>query len=299
MTPIRPVEKKESIFSVKEEIELMKFLLTQLPENSRNSIKLLFKFNKIFVDHKTESSFNRMLKPGQKVSVQWGKDKMPVIAGNKLKIVFEDKDLIVIDKQSGLLTIATAKEVSETAYSILSQYVKKQLPSNKIFIVHRLDRGTSGLLLFAKNQDVQKKLQKDWHENVLERTYVVVVEGEVEENKKTITSWLRESKAFIVYSSQNPENGEKAITHYEVIKKNKKYSLLKAHLETGKKNQIRVHMQDIEHPVVGDKKYGSTVNPIKRLGLHAWVLAFKHPVTNKHMRFETEMPTTFLKLFNQ
>jgi 23S rRNA pseudouridine1911/1915/1917 synthase len=140
-------------------------------------------------------------------------------------------------------------------------------------------------------------LQEDWNETILERTYIAVVEGSVEKDKGVIVSYLRESKALIVYSSQNPNQGQKAVTHYNVVKKNKQYSLLKVNLETGRKNQIRVHMQLIGHSVVGDKKYGSTVSPIKRLGLHAQVLAFTHPMTKETMRFETPVPKAFLKLF--
>lgn len=287
---------KKSFFFVNEETELMQFLRQSLPQKSRNDFKTLFKYKKIFVDGEMESSYNYLLKPGQKVEIFWDKNQESQ-SYSKVKIIFEDNDLVVVNKQEGLLSIATAKENSQTAYSILSQHVKKQHPSNKIFIVHRLDRETSGLMLFAKNQQTQKLLQKDWSENILERTYVAVVEGKVEPEKGTITSWLKESKALIVYSSKNPKDGDKAITHYETIKYRNDYSLLRVNLETGRKNQIRVHMQDIGHPVVGDKKYGSIENPIGRLGLHAWILAFIHPLTNKQVRFETEIPSKFSGLF--
>jgi len=151
--------------------------------------------------------------------------------------------------------------------------------------------------MFAKNQQAQRLLQEAWHTNITERSYVAVTEGIADPLSGTITSWLRESKALIVYSSQNPEDGEKAITHYETLKSYKLYSLLKINLETGRKNQIRVHMQDIKHSVIGDKKYGSTINPIGRLGLHSWILEFVHPVTKEKLRFDTEIPTKFLGLF--
>ena len=215
--PIPSQKSKKSFFFVNEETELMQFLRQSLPQKSRNDFKTLFKYKKIFVDGEMESSYNYLLKPGQKVEIFWDKNQESQ-SYSKVKIIFEDKDLIVANKQEGLLSIATAKENSQTAYSILSQHVKKQHPSNKIFIVHRLDRETSGLMMFAKNQQTQKLLQKDWSENILERTYVAVVEGKVEPEKGTITSWLKESKALIVYSSQNPKDGDKAITHYETIK---------------------------------------------------------------------------------
>jgi len=294
--PIPSLKPKKSFFFVNEETELMQFLRQNLPQKSRNDFKTLFKYKKIFVDGEIESSYNYLLEPGQKVEIYWDKNQEPQLF-SKIKIVFEDKYLIVVNKQEGLLSIATEKVISQTAYSILSQYVKKQHPSNKIFIVHRLDRETSGLMMFAKNQQIQKLLQKDWSENILERTYIAVIEGKAEPEKGTITSWLKESKALIVYSSQNSMDGDKAITHYQTIKKRNDYSLLKINLETGRKNQIRVHMQDFGHPVVGDKKYGSTENPIGRLGLHAWILAFIHPITNEQMRFETEIPSKFSGLF--
>jgi len=289
------LKKKESFFTVTEEIELMKFLLIQLPQRKRNNFKILFKFKKILVDGKVENQYNCLLKPGQKVTIQWDK-KSETQTFSKVKIVFEDNYIIIIDKQEGVLSIATSKETSLTAYSILSSHVKKQHPANKIFVVHRLDRETSGLMMFAKNQNVQRLLQEAWQTNITERSYVAVTDGTVEPPSGTITSWLKESKALIVYSSQNPKDGDKAITHYETIKNKNDYSLLKVNLETGRKNQIRVHMQDIGHSVVGDKKYGSTVNPIGRLGLHAWILEFIHPITNKKLRFETDIPSKFLGL---
>jgi len=153
--------------------------------------------------------------------------------------------------------------------------------------------------MFAKSEKVQQMLQKAWKEAVLERTYIVVVEGPVTKEEGTITSWLTESKAFIMYSSRTPNDGQKAITHYRVLKKNKHYSLLEVKLETGRKNQIRVHMKDIGHSVIGDKKYGAIKQPIARLGLHARVLAFKHPITGEEVRYETAIPQEFLNLFKQ
>ena len=214
-----------------------------------------------------------------------------------VSIVHEDKDLIIVNKNAGLLTMATEKEKRETVYSMLSSYVKDQHKSNKIFIVHRLDRETSGLMMFAKNKEMQELLQESWKQTISERSYLAVINGKLDPPEGTHTSYLFESKVFIVYSSQNPEKGQQAITHYSTIKSNDNYSLLKVNLETGRKNQIRVHLKDLEHPIVGDKKYGSTSNPIGRLGLHARVLAFKHPLTGKMMRFETSIPSSFLKLF--
>ena len=206
--------------------------------------------------------------------------------------------LIVVNKPAGLLTVATDKEKRRTAYALLSNYVKAADPDNKIFIVHRLDRETSGLLLFARNESIKQRIQQTWEQTITQRTYVAVVEGNVEAEEGTITSWLTESKALKVYSSQNPQHGQKSITRYKKLQGNENYSLLQLNLETGRKHQIRVHMQDLGHPVVGDSKYGSKEKPIGRLALHAQVLAFTHPATGELCRFETPVPPKFMKLFS-
>lgn len=293
----KPTRSDSTQFRVTEETELLVFLLAKITSRSRNDVKALLRDQQIFVDGKSITQFNHPLKPEQLVEVKWR--KAPEEAKYRgLNIVFEDQYLIVIEKQAGVLSIATEKQKDNTAYSILSSHVKKQDPRNRIFVVHRLDRETSGLMMFAKSEKIQKLLQESWNATIEERTYLAVVEGYVEKKQDTITSYLVESKALIVYSSKNPEVGQKAVTHYEVLKSNKNFSLLKVNLETGRKNQIRVHAKDMGHSVVGDEKYGAKTDPIKRLGLHAWVLAFKHPITGKDFRFETEMPAKFTGLFN-
>jgi 23S rRNA pseudouridine1911/1915/1917 synthase len=215
-------------------------------------------------------------------------------------ILFEDKYLIVVEKSAGLLSIGTAKERSKTAYSILSDYVKKQHPGNKIFVVHRLDRDTSGLMLFAKNQDIQSLMQTNWRFAVNQRKYTGVLEGVPQtgdgSGQGTVTSYLWESKALIVYASPNPEDGIKAVTHYKILKSSEHYSLAEFKLDTGRKNQIRVQMNSIGYPIAGDLKYGGHVSPIKRMALHASVLAFTHPVSGEQMLFESETPKEFLRL---
>ena len=195
--------------------------------------------------------------------------------------------LIVIDKEPGLLSIATDKEKEHTAFRILSDQLKLADQAARIFVVHRLDRDASGILMFAKSREIQQILQNAWNKDVIERSYVVVVEGRVQQDQGSITSWLKENKARVMYSSPTPDDGQKAITHYQVLKKNDEYSLLQVRLETGRKNQIRIHMKDLGHSIIGDKKYGATQNPVNRLGLHARVLVFRHPITGKELRFET------------
>jgi 23S rRNA pseudouridine1911/1915/1917 synthase len=292
-----PGKKKIDAFTVDKDDTLLAFVLAKLPQKSRNIVKTVLKDRQIFVEGKPVSQFDHPLRPGQHVEVRWDRSTAPQ-SGQELKIIHEDEDLIVIDKPSGLLTVATDKEKRKTAYAMLSDYVKSQDPENKIFIIHRLDRETSGLLLFAKNETIKKQIQETWETTIAERTYVAVVEGQVEPPEGTVTSWLKESSALIVYSHQSSQLGKKAITHYQKLRDNGKFSLLKLNLETGRKHQIRVHMQDIKHPVIGDDKYGASENPLRRMGLHAQVLAFIHPKTGKLCRFETAIPRKFLKLFD-
>ena len=186
-----------------------------------------------------------------------------------------------------------------TAHNQLMAYVKRHHPKNRIYVVHRLDKDTSGIMLFAKNEKMKATLQENWKEIVTERMYTALVEGNVKKQSGTITSWLTESKTFKMYSSSFDNGGKQAITHYKKIRGNKNYSLLEVMLETGRKNQIRVHMEEIGHPIVGDKKYGAHGNPLKRVGLHATTLVFKHPVTGKQMKFTSKVPKKFNKLLKE
>lgn len=291
-----PNKLKEIAVKVTGPSELMKFLMEKFPEKNRTQIKAILAHKQVTVDDLVTTQFDFPLRRGQVVYLNKKKsDEKPRFRG--MRIVHEDADLIVIEKGSGLLSMASDTEKSKTAYSMLSEYVKRFNPKNLIFIVHRLDRDTSGLMIFAKSKKVQEALQKDWNNAIIERSYVCVVEGEVEKAEGSVTSWLKENKALVMYSSQTPDDGQKAITHYKVIKTQKQFSLLDVRLETGRKNQIRVHMKDIGHPVTGDKKYGAKLNPVGQMGLHARVLAFKHPVTGKSLRFDTPIPGKFLKLF--
>jgi 23S rRNA pseudouridine1911/1915/1917 synthase len=286
---------KEIILTVAESTELMEFLLEKL-KKSRNHIKSLLARGQVSVDEKTETQYNHPLVAGQEVIINRSEiRKAEQIKG--LTILYEDEDLIVIEKEAGLLSIASGKEREETAYRFLMEHVRRDNPKNRIFVVHRLDRDTSGVMIYAKSEKVQQDLQNSWKETVKERKYVALVEGRVKKDEGTITSWLKESKTLKMYSSHTPNDGQEAITHYKVLQKIKNFSLLEVSLETGRKNQIRVHMQDIGHSIVGDKKYESTQNIIGRLGLHAWVIAFTHPSTGKLMRFETKIPEKFLLMF--
>jgi 23S rRNA pseudouridine1911/1915/1917 synthase len=282
-------------FEVTEPTELLKFLLAKMPERGRNSVKDLLGRGQVFVGGAPVTQFNHKLSPGQRVEIRRaGEGASNAMRG--VEIIFEDAHLVVIEKRAGLLSIATELEKEKTAYSILSEHVKRADPKNKIFVLHRLDRETSGLMMFAKSQAVQRALQDDWREAVLDRTYTAVLEGRMEQAEGSITSWLTESRSLLVRSSPTPNEGQKAITHYRGLRTNARFSLVEFDLETGRKNQIRVHAQALGHSIVGDGKYGAKENPLKRLALHARVLAFRHPVTEKTLRFESEVPNEFSRL---
>ncbi len=289
------MSKRNTSFKVDKDNELMKFLMEKMPENSRNSIKSLLTQRRVMVDEKVVSQYNAPLKTGQIVSI--GKTRITKHNLDGVSIIFEDKDILVVDKERGILSVATKNEREKTAYNILKNYLKEKDPKDKIFVVHRLDRDTSGVMIFAKSEKAQDILQTTWNDSVKERTYVALVEGNVKKDRDTIISYLAENKAMVTYSTTNEEEGKKAISHYKVLKRNKNFSLLEVNIETGRKNQIRVHMQDLGHSVVGDKKYGSTKNPIRRLGLHAHTIVFVHPITKEVLSFTSKIPDAFLSVF--
>jgi 23S rRNA pseudouridine1911/1915/1917 synthase len=287
--------KDDTNLEVKEEALLMEFLIENLKHKSRDNIKSLLRNKQIWINGRFITQFNHPLQAGDMVAVKWSPSSHGSLSRN-LRIVYQDAHIFVVDKFAGLLSMSTGAEREATAYNILSNFVKIEHGLNKIFIVHRLDRDTSGLMIFARSEKIQELLQSNWKETMLERKYTAVVEGKVEEPEGTIRTYIYESKAMVMHSTNNPEKGELAITHFKTLKRKEQYSLLDIHLETGKKNQIRLHMQEIGHPIAGDRKYGATGNPIGRLGLHASVLAFMHPITKKAMRFESPVPSKFRRL---
>ncbi len=211
----------------------------------------------------------------------------------KLAIIYEDKNLLVINKESHLLTIATAKERERTLYHEASEYVKKQYPKNKVFIVHRLDKETSGLVVFAKSKEIQEQLQSTWEQT--KREYIAIVEGYLENKEQELKDYLYETKSLDVFVTKDPKKGKLAITKYKVLKEKNKYSLLEIEIKTGRRNQIRAQLSNIKHPIIGDKKYHSNTNPLKRLALHASKLEIL--LNNKKYTFEAKIPNEFNKLF--
>lgn len=286
---------KEITHTITEPSTLMPFLLSSLSNKSRDNIKSLLRNRQVLVNGEPVTQFNHELKPGDTVVISAARHTGGLMARN-MRLVYEDEHLIVIDKNAGLLSMASDNEKYLTAYNILSTYVKSQKPSNRIFIVHRLDRDTSGLMMFARSEKVQSLMQRDWKRNVTARTYVALVEGEVTGQEGIVKSYIYESKSLIMHSTNDPKKGDLAITRWKLLKSGSEYSLLEVTLETGKKNQIRLHMQETGHSIAGDKKYGASSSPISRLGLHASLLAFIHPVTGKEMRFESKIPAKFRRM---
>lgn len=279
-------------YEVVAETTLLPFLFESMPQRKRVTVKDYLKHNQVAVNNVPLTQFNTELHPGDVVKVNLSRE-FQVFYHRRMQLVYEDDDIIVVNKGYGLLSMGTDKVKEGTAYSIVRDYVKWQDPRNKIFIVHRLDRDTSGLMMFAKSVEAKEAMQHNWNNMVLNRKYLAVVEGKVEEPEGTIKSYLAENTQFEVYSTENPEEGQLAVTRYSTIKSKNGYTLLEVELDTGRKNQIRVHMKDLGHPIVGDRKYGAKTSPIHRLALHAQTLRFVHPITRREMNFTTPIPVSF------
>ena len=278
-------------YVVKNNNTLLPYLIELLSHQSKNSVKSLLKHGQVSVNGKTVTHFDTPLQIGDKIFISHEKGRVE-FNHPQLKIVWEDEELIVVDKKDGLLSVSDSPTQERTVFFLLTEYVKKINPRNRIFILHRLDKGTSGLMMFAKNRNIQEYLRENWHEMITRRTYVALIEGVPEKKEGTIVSYLAENSRMKVYCT-DPQNGKEAVSHYRVLKNNAEYSLLEIDLETGRKNQIRAQMEYIGYPVAGDPKYGAQTDPAGRLMLHAQRLFFTHPATNQEMRFETPVPQQF------
>ena len=296
--------KQDTVFRVEAHGELMSFLLSKLGGMTRTSVKQLLSQRRVTVNAGIQTRHDTPVKPGDMVQINQGRGNVE-LRHPKLRVIYEDNALIVVEKKNGLLTVPYNPKSSEmTAYSILKDYVRKQSNRNTVHVVHRLDRETSGVLVFAKSAELQEYMRTYWKQLVTRRTYVALVEGHLEKKEGTITSWLTEDhQTAMVYSSDKDNGGQKAITNYKVLKattigegdQEMNISLVELNLETGRTNQIRVHMQSIGHPIIGDRKYGhgNEYSPIDRLCLHARTLEFIHPMTEKKVRFEAPLPKEF------
>lgn len=276
---------------------LLEFLFEKLSDWSKGKVKSALSHQLIRVNGSPVSQFNFELRPGMKVELLRGSNQA-MRPNPYVSIHYEDQWLLVINKQPGILSMQSDHH-SFCVKTLLDDYLKRSRQACTAHVVHRLDRETSGLMVFAKSTKVQQMFANHWHELVTDRRYLALVSGMMTEEKGTVSSWLKDDKFYFTYSSPTDNGGKYAVTHFRTLQKSERYSLVELQLETGRKNQIRVHLQDIGHPVVGDYKYGvEGDDPIGRLGLHAFRLNFTHPITGKPMNFETGYPTTFLEVLS-
>lgn len=282
---------KDLIFKVLENDTLLPFVMKKMNGISRNKAKNILSGGSISVDGKKVTQHDFELKPGMEVKIGRNQTGEP-LNSHWVRIVYEDQYLFVVEKRSGILCNSPHSD-EETVQGILNQYLEKNHQRCHAHTIHRLDRDTSGLMLFAKDKKVALKFEENWKETVYDRRYVALVHGEMRKKEGAISSWLKDNAQFLTYSSKTDNGGKFATTHYKLIKVSDGYSLVELRLDTGRKNQIRVHLADIGFPVVGDPKYGDGDDKIGRLGLHAYKLCFIHPITHEDLKFETEFPASF------
>lgn len=282
------------VITVKENAPLLEYLINNVSE-SRSKLKATLQGRGIAVNGRMVTQFDYQLKAGDKIIISRHK-KQNLFKSRYVKIVYEDRWLVVVEKNIGILSMA-AGHSSLNVKSVLDDYFLKSRQKCRAHVVHRLDRDTSGLMVYAKDIETEQILEHNWHQIVYDRRYVAVVSGEMEQDNGTIANWLKDNKAYITYSSPTDNGGKYAVTHYQVLNRTTEHSLVEYKLETGRKNQIRVHSADMGHPVCGDVKYGNGDDPLHRLCLHAYMLCFTHPVTGEPMEFSTPIPTAFRSLF--
>lgn len=282
------------VITVKENAPLLEYLINNVSE-SRSKLKATLQGRGIAVNGRMVTQFDYQLKAGDKIIISRHK-KQNQFKSRYVKIVYEDRWLVVVEKNIGILSMA-AGHSSLNVKSVLDDYFLKSRQKCRTHVVHRLDRDTSGLMVYAKDIETEQILEHNWHQIVYDRRYVAVVSGEMEQDNGTIANWLKDNKAYITYSSPTDNGGKYAVTHFQVLNRTTEHSLVEYKLETGRKNQIRVHSADMGHPVCGDVKYGNGDDPLHRLCLHAYMLCFTHPVTGEPMEFSTPIPTAFRSLF--
>ncbi len=284
-------------FKVREEVELMPFLMKALDGISRNKAKSILSGGGMRVNRRIVKQFDLVLKPGDMVEISKRKPREEL--NNKfVSLVYEDAQIVVVEKKPGILSMGTSQQVYSVK-TVLDEYFRRTHQKCTAHVVHRLDRDTSGLLVYAKTIEAEQILEHHWHNIVTDRRYVALTSGQPQQKQGMVESWLKDNKAYITFSSPVDNGGKFARTHYKVVRSNAHHSLVELKLETGRKNQIRVHLQDLGCPVCGDEKYGNGDNPIGRLALHAFRLNFYHPITNEQLRFETPIPKSFLSVFGK
>lgn len=282
-------------YPVQEETTLLPFLLQTLKDKNRTEIKALLGYRHIAIRGKAVTQFDAPLMPGDTVEVNFGRSFYK-FNNPQVKVLYEDEWLLVIEKASGLLSVANATSKEKNAFHIMQDYVKHDNPKAELYVCHRLDQYTSGILMFAKNQDLQMELRENWDFYIKERRYICVTERVPEVPEDEIRSYLEENDRMQVHSTDNDVKGKLAITHYRVMQNRGRYALVDVEIMTGRKNQIRVHMAEMGCPIAGDMKYGAETNPGRRLMLHNYRFSFVHPVSGELMRFSLSVPQLFRKL---
>lgn len=282
-------------YLVYHETDLLTFCCEKIPKQSRHNVQRIIANHQVAVGGAPVSLFSYKLFPEDEVTISW--DRITKHERHDLPIIYEDDDLIAINKPSGLLSTPSDREKGRTAYRLVSDYVTQKDRNNRIFVVHRLDEDTSGVLIFAKSFEVREALQNNWADIVTNRGYYAIVEGMDIPEEGVLKDYLAQDSTFQVYVVRNPAKGKLAITKYKKITAKAGYSLLDVHLETGRKNQIRVQLGNIGHYVIGDDRYGEPSNPLHRLGLHAYELDLKNPLNGKEYKFNAPMPPEFKKMF--
>ena len=288
-------QREPNLYTVDAPDTLLPFLLAHMKGKSRNNVKSLLSRRLVAVDGVPLSRFDTPLLPGQQVSIL--PSSAPRADALPFPILYEDEHLIVVNKPAKLLSVATDREKTRTAYHMVTDYVKARRVDDRIFVLHRLDRDTSGVLMFARDAQTKELFQARWNEIVTRRGYLAVVEGVPKPAQDTIRSYLVETDTHLSFSGAPGKGAKEAVTSYQILKAGNGYALLDISIETGRKNQIRVHMKEKGCPVAGDKQYGARTNPIGRLCLHANELSFTHPVTGEAVTFKAKMPRDFNRVF--
>lgn len=286
-----------TVFKVRQECGLLDFIEHCLDGISHSKAKAILSGGGVRVDRKNVTQYDYPLRPGMTVEISKRKNATPLVS-KFVKLVYEDRYICVVEKNIGILSMATDHH-QFCVKTVLDDYFHKSRQKCNAHVVHRLDRDTSGLLVYAKTIEAEQILEHNWREIVTDRRYVALASGRMEQESGTVESWLKDNKAYFTYSSPVDNGGKHAITHFRTLRTNDNYSLVELKLETGRKNQIRVHLQDLHHPVCGDIKYGNGDDPCGRLCLHAFRLDFYHPITGEALHFETPMPRAFLSVFKE
>ena len=294
--PFRPdVIERVAVAAGPEPVRLLDALFAAMPQRKRLTVKDFLKHGQVMVDGTVVTQFDRPVTAASDIRVNISR-QWQTFSNPRLKIVYEDDDILVVNKGYGLLSVSTDRVHNGTAYSLLRDYLKRKDPRNKIFIVHRLDQHTSGLMMFAKTEEAKTAMQHNWNNMVIDRRYAAIVEGRPEEQEGEVRSLLAENTEHVMYVTDDPEKGKLAVTRWRAVRSRNGYTLLEVSLDTGRKNQIRAHMSQMGHPIAGDRKYGATGSPIQRLALHAQTLRFVHPITRRDMNFTSPLPASFGRL---